>query len=217
MASPELAAARPDAMVPRPFRVRRARRETRDTVTLELAAEGGPALEFRPGQFNMVAAFGGSEVPISVSGDPARPEVLVHTVRAVGLASRAIAGARRGDVLLVRGPFGSAWPVDDLEGADVVLVAGGIGLAPLRPALYRVLARRERFARVALLVGARTPADLIFAAEFASWRGRFDVRVAVTVDAATPAWHGHVGVVTTLFAGLELDPAAPRRSSAGPR
>src|SRR5579884_3587137 len=126
----------PDQTVPVPYRVRRRVRNTHDTVTLELEAEHGRAQaagSFAPGQFNMLYVFGLGEAPISISGDPAATGTLVHTVRAVGPVSRALRGARRGAVVGVRGPFGSAWPLEQIAGRDVVVMAGGIGLAPLRP------------------------------------------------------------------------------------
>ena len=146
----------PGAMAPRPFRVVRRRRETSDTWTLELEPVAGPPLEVGPGQFTMLYAFGIGEAPISVSGDAGGP--LVHTVRDVGAVTAAICGSRPGAVLGVRGPFGNSWPVEESVGSDVVVVAGGIGLAPLRPAVYHLLARRSDYGDVALLYGSRTPA-----------------------------------------------------------
>jgi len=176
-------------MTPHPFVVQRALRETDDTFTLELAADRGfEPLAFRPGQFNMLYVFGVGEVPISISGDPATPQTLVHTTRVVGATTRAMGQLKRGDQLGVRGPFGTAWPVEEAEGQDVLFVAGGIGLAPLRPALYRVLARRERYGRVVLLYGARTPDDILFRRELRNWRADFDLEVHVTVDRATREW-----------------------------
>ena len=145
-----------DPMVPRPFVVRESREETRDTFTLTLEpreANGAPA--FEPGQFNMLYVFGVGEVPVSISGDPGRPEVLAHTVRAVGGVTRALQKCGPGDVVGVRGPFGSAWPVDKVKGKDVVIITGGIGLAPLRPAVYKILGQREGIGKFALLYGAR--------------------------------------------------------------
>lgn len=190
-----------DPMLPRPFRVRRAYREIHDTESLELEpADGGPALEFEPGQFNMLYVPSVGEVPISISGDPGDPRHLVHTIRRVGAVSGALCAASPGDVLGVRGPFGTAWPVDAAATRDVVLVAGGVGLAPLRPALYRVLAHRADYGRVVLLYGARTPRDLLFRSELERWRGRFDLDVHVTVDnSAEETWFGDVGVVTRLI------------------
>jgi NAD(P)H-flavin reductase len=181
------------------------RRETADTVTFALdpGEEGFP---FAPGQFNMLYAFGLGESPISISGDPGRPRRLRHTVRAVGNVTRALCAVRRGDAVGVRGPFGHPWPVESAAGHDVVIVAGGIGLAPLRPAVCHLLAHRAQYGRVALLYGARTPGDLLFARDLQAWRARFDVDVEVTVDRATPDWQGAVGVVTRLMPRVTFDP-----------
>ena len=195
----------PGAMVPAPFRVAERVRETADTWTLTLMPFDGEPPSVAPGQFVMVYAFGIGEVPISVSGALARPAPLVLPVRAVGAVSEAICASGSGSVLGIRGPFGSAWPVDASQGADVVVLAGGIGLAPLRPVLLRTLERRERYGEVVLLYGARTPADLLFGAELDRWGD--EVSVAVTVDAAARGWSGRVGVVTTLVPSARFDPA----------
>lgn len=189
-----------DPMTPFPFRVQQARREVSDVVTLDLVPAQGPkGFSFRPGQFNMLYAFGMGEVPISISGDPGNPSKLVHTIRRVGSVSNALCVLRKGETVGVRGPFGSAWPMEEMEGADVVIVTGGIGLAPLRPAIYRLLADRERFGTIDILYGARTPADILFRKELEHWRGRFDLRVAVTVDRGARDWGGKVGLVTNLL------------------
>lgn len=207
----------PPGLAIQSFRVARVRRETSDTFTLDLThADHGGGLPFEPGQFNMLYMLGIGEAPISVSGDPARSERLVHTIRAVGAVTRALTAARKGDVVGVRGPFGARWPVDAAEGRDVVIVAGGIGLAPVRPILYRVLARRARFGRVALLYGARTPADLLYTADLERWRSRFDIDVEVTVDSADRTWRGNVGVVTTLLARAPFDPGRATAFVCGP-
>jgi anaerobic sulfite reductase subunit B len=201
-------------MTPAPFRVARRRRETRDTWTLELEPVSGVALQPAPGQFTMLYAFGIGEVPISVSGDAGGP--LVHTVRAVGSVTQAICAARRDSVLGVRGPFGNAWPVADALGSDVVVVAGGIGLAPLRPAVLEVLRRRGEFGAVALLYGSRTPGDLLYRSELQRLRARFDLHVDVTVDAADAGWRGKVGVVPKLIDGAQFDPASAVALVCGP-
>lgn len=188
-----------DPMVPRPFRIVRVQKELSDTFTFDLVAQDGKPLAFRPGQFNMLYVFGVGEVPISISGDPAVPEVLVHTIRAVGTVTRAMWTMKAGQTLGVRGPFGSGWPVDAARGGDVVVVAGGIGLAPLRPLIHRLLAARGSFNRVLILYGARTPEDILYAREVKAWRARFDLSVQVTVDRATGGWSGPVGVVTRLI------------------
>ena len=152
-----------------------------------------------PGQFTMLYVFGVGEVPISVSGCPRREGVLMHSVRAVGAISRALCRLEPGEALGVRGPFGVGWDVASAEGSDVLIVAGGIGLAPLRPVIREVLAGRERFGSVAILIGARTPDELLYADEIERWRALPDVHVEVTVDAATQGWTGNVGLVTTLL------------------
>lgn len=203
-------------MVPRPFRVARKRQDTEDTWTLVLESENGYRQpRFRPGQFNMLYAFGAGEVPISICGDPSRDGPLEHTVRSVGATTAAICAARDGGALGVRGPFGSAWPVAAAEGRDLVIVAGGIGLAPLRPAILEALAGRERFRRVIVLYGGRTPEQLLYPDELASWR-EADIEVAVTVDSATGEWDGDVGVVTGLFDAAGLDPQRSLALLCGP-
>jgi NAD(P)H-flavin reductase len=195
-------------MVPEPFEVLTTRQDTVDTWTLELKPPDSSGLRFAPGQFTMISAGGSGEVPISISGDPADPDVLVHTVRAVGLATQALCAAQPGDVLSVRGPFGAPWPVDDVRGADVVVMAGGIGLAPLRPALLALMGT-ERQGRLILLYGSRAPNQLLFESELLTWSER-GMDVHVTVDSAGPEWIGHVGVVTRLVrrAGIDADRAA---------
>jgi NAD(P)H-flavin reductase len=201
-------------MAPSPFRVVSRRRELADTWTLELEPVAGEPVRPRPGQFTMLYAFGVGEVPISVSGDVTGP--LVHTVRAVGAVSQAICASKPGAVLGVRGPFGNAWPVEEAAGSDVVVVAGGIGLAPLRPAVYELLGRRREFGEVALLYGSRTPGDLLFGKELQRLRGRFDLQVDVTVDTAEQGWQGKVGVVPKLVAGARFDPASAVALVCGP-
>ncbi len=215
--APEQPAALAHPLAPQFYRVLRRRAETYDTFTVELEPPAGaPGLSFAPGQFNMLYAFGVGEVPISVSGHPGRPQLLVHTVRSVGAVSKALAGLKRGDRVGVRGPYGSSWPVGEAPGRDVLIVAGGIGLAPLRPALYSILARRKDFGRVALLYGARTPADLLYLKEIERWRGRLDLTVLVTVDRAAPDWRASVGVVTTLIGRAAFDPANTLAMVCGP-
>jgi NAD(P)H-flavin reductase len=196
----------PEAMLPRPFRVIARKEETADTVTLDLEAEDGEGLRFIPGQFTMLYVFGIGEVPISISGDPGSPGTLVHTVRAVGAVTQAIATLDDGDPVGIRGPYGSGWPMDATQGKDVVVVAGGIGLAPVRPVLLALLADRGRYGAVSLIYGSRTPSDLLFLEELHGWRSRFDVEIEVTVDRADPGWHGDVGVVTSLLPRVAFEP-----------
>ncbi|MBI4642635.1 MAG: FAD/NAD(P)-binding protein [Deltaproteobacteria bacterium] len=206
-----------EPMLPTPYRVLKVVRETGDTFTLTLAPAGGEeGFSFAPGQFNMLYVFGVGEAPISISGDPDRTETLVHTVRAVGAVSRGICGLKKGETLGVRGPFGVPWPVAKAPGWDVLVIAGGLGLAPLRPAVYYLLARRPEYGNLELIYGARTPEDLVFRRELERWRGRFDFRVHVTVDAARNDWRGNVGVVPNLLARARFDPDQTMALICGP-
>lgn len=194
-------------MVPVPFRVERTVKNVSDTFTVELRPEeGARPFPFAPGQFNMLYQFGVGEVAISISGDPGEPERLIHTIRAVGSVTKAMAKLKRGAVIGVRGPFGSAWPMDDAEGSDVVILAGGVGLAPLRPAIYHILANRGHYGRFLILYGARTPRDILFRRQLEQWSSRLDTLVEVTVDRASRNWHGDVGVVTKLIGHGGFDP-----------
>ena len=202
-------------MVPAPFELVDKRQDTPDTWTLELRPVAGGRLEFAPGQFTMLSAGGGGEVPISISGDPDCSGRLVQTVRSVGLATAAICAARPGQTLGVRGPFGAGWPVAGAEGMDVVVAAGGLGLPPLRPAILRLLARRERYGRLVLLYGARSPDQMMFPDELRSWADQ-GMEVLVTVDSAGPEWLGHVGVVTRLVRRAAIEPDRAIVMTCGP-
>lgn len=197
----------PDPMLPQRYRIQHVRREIPDTFTLELEPEdGGDIPRFATGQFNMLYVFGVGEIPISISGDPARRRPLVHTTRAVGTVSKAMRDLKPDDVIGVRGPFGSSWPIKQAEGKDIVIAAGGIGLAPLRSVMYHIISHREKYGKAVLLYGARTPADILYRRELEHWRAHFDLEVYVTVDRATGSWRGSVGVVTRLIPRAPFDP-----------
>ncbi|MFO1046931.1 MAG: FAD/NAD(P)-binding protein [Geminicoccaceae bacterium] len=213
---PSLRRALGDPMLPLRATVRRRRRELADTWTLELDVADGRLGRFEPGQFNMLWAFGVGEAAISISGDPAADGPLVHTIRDVGKVSGALARLRVGDSLGIRGPFGTAWPVEAAYGRDVVVVAGGLGLAPLRPAIYQLFRERHRFGRISILYGTRNPAQILYPAELERWRRRLDVEIAVTVDHADTDWRGNVGVVTKLIERAGFDPSQALALLCGP-
>lgn len=204
------------AALPRLHRVTTARRESTDTVTLELTAIDGRPARFAPGQFAMLYVFGVGEIPVSISGDPDDARDVAHTVRGVGAVSQALTRCRRGDVVGVRGPFGTSWPLEAAEGGDVVVVAGGIGLAPLRPVVLHVVAHRSLFGRVSVLVGSRSPTQLLFERDLHAWRSRFDLHVGVTVDHADTGWRGRVGLVTDLFDRAPFDASTSTAFVCGP-
>lgn len=205
-----------DVFVPRICRVAGVIREAADTATLTLIPASGEAPQSRPGQFNMLYAFGVGEAAISFSGDPADRTRMVHTVRAVGAVSRAISRLAVGSSLGVRGPFGTGWPLEGADGRDLVIVGGGLGLAPLRPAIYHALKHREQYGRVIILIGMRGPAEILYREELQHWRGQLDVELEVSVDRADAGWRGKVGVVTTLIPAMSLDPANTLALVCGP-
>lgn len=185
-------------MTPQMFEVTDRRQDNPGTFTLEAQSLDGSRFPFEPGQFNMCYVFGKGEIPISISGQPDHSQTLIHTVQDVGAVSHAFCELQPGHTFGVRGPFGRGWPMHKAKGKDLILMAGGLGLAPLRPVIYEVLAHRENFRRVVLLYGARTVDRLLFEEELRQWRQRFDLEIMVTLDIAQPTWHGHVGVVTSL-------------------
>ena len=194
-------------LAPAPYVVRSQMAETGDTHTLVLSPANGrsvsPAL---PGQFNMLYVFGVGEAAISASGDPSDSSALVHTVRNAGPITAALAQSPPGQTIGVRGPYGRGWPLDQAKGRDVVLMAGGLGLPPLRPALYELLSHRSDYGRIEVIYGARTPKDLVYYDQIQQWRQRTDLRFQVTVDAADRTWYGDVGLVTARIPDTRFDP-----------
>jgi NAD(P)H-flavin reductase len=163
-----------------------------------------------PGRFNMLYLPGVGEAAISVSGRDVVTDTWLHTVRTAGAVTQTLAELGKGGKLALRGPFGTSWPLEQAAGRDVVFVAGGIGLAPLRPAIERALANRASFGRLTLLYGARSPQTILYAGKFEAWRSR-GLHIEVTVDRSEPGWLGRVGVVTLLVDRLR--PFEPGRTT----
>lgn len=206
-----------EPMVPRPFTIADLTWETGDgdVFTWRLEPADGEPFHFGPGQFNMLYQYGVGEVPVSISGDSESGQ-LIHTTRAVGAVTRAMQKLRPGDIVGVRGPFGSQWPVKEAHGKDLLLVTGGIGLAPLRPAIYYALNHRDKFNRVHVVYGSRTPLDILYRRELEDWQREDDIEVGITVDRASGHWAGDVGVVTNLIDNIPFDPANALAMSCGP-
>ena len=200
--------------LPARYRVTGRLMETHDTVTLDLRPVDRPIPLHQPGQFTMLYAPGVGEVPVSISGT-GPDQVLVQTVRAVGAVTRALCACAPGRMIGVRGPYGTDWDVARAAGGDLLIVAGGIGLAPLRGALQAALAQRDRYRRVVVLIGARSPTELIFVRDLGEWHRR-GADVELTVDRATEGWAGHVGVVTQLLRRATVDPARTTALVCGP-
>lgn len=197
-------------MTPEFFRIARVKSENSDTFTIWLEPDDKrrPVSRFRPGQFNMLYAFGAGEVAISISGSPEEDGGYVHTVRSVGSVTGVLRRYKVGDQVGVRGPFGTSWPGHEngMRGRDIVLIAGGVGLAPLRPVLYSICSRREEYGSVSLLYGARSPAELIYKTEMDKLTKRYDIAFDVTVDRSESGWSGHVGVVPALIKSTRMVP-----------
>lgn len=202
----------PTRLAPVPLRVIEATPETADSTTLLL--EPGDFPVGAPGQFNMLYPFGIGEAAISISA--AGDGRLIHTVRGVGPVSEAINRLKPGEALGVRGPFGVGWPMQRARGRTVILVAGGIGLAPLRPVIHAVLNERAAFGRLLVFYGARTPRERLFVNEIAAWEASKDIEFFATVDAGDANWAGRVGFVTALLAQARFDPARSIAMTCGP-
>lgn len=202
-------------MLPAVVHIRDRRSEAPGVFTLAVEPPSA-GWTFRPGQFNMLYVFGVGEAAISLSGDPADRGTIIHTIRNVGSVTWALDRLQVGEALGIRGPFGSSWPLEEARGHDVVMVAGGIGLPPLRPVIYHLLRHRSDFGRIVLLYGARTPADVLYGDELDQWRQRADFQIQVTVDHGSPSWRGPVGLVTELFPRCGFEPSRTVGLMCGP-
>ncbi len=173
------------------------------------------AYAFRPGQFNMVYVPGFGEAAISISSDPGKPNSIGHSIRFVGNVTRAISRLKVGDVIGLRGPFGSAWPMEEIAGKDVFIATGGIGLPPLRPAIYEIINNRQKYGKVTLLYGARTVDQLMYTNEYDAWR-QAGIDVQLCVDRGDQAWTGRVGVVPMWFYQFRIDARNTAIMTCGP-
>lgn len=207
-----------DPMTPEAVKVKKIFWETEDVFTIELVYDSDEKREFRykPGQFNMLYAFGVGESAISISSDSSKKNSLLHTIHKVGYVTNVLSKLKKGDIIGLRGPFGSSWPLEEAKGKDICIIVGGIGLAPLRPSIYHILKHRKQYGKFVLLYGARTPRDILYPVELESWRKKYDIQIEVTVDRADSTWRGHVGVVTTLLNYVELNPEKTMAMVCGP-
>lgn len=184
-------------LLPKKYNVQSIEQDTHDIFTLTLIPEVGDIPSFLPGQFNMLTHFGFGEIPISISGDPSKENVLIHTIRAVGPVTLAMRKLKKGDQIGVRGPFGTSWPLSR-KNCDVLIVAGGLGLAPLRSAIYELLKHRKQFQKITILYGTRTIEDILYQEELQAWKNKGFV-VEMTLDQPDIRWGGPVGFVTSLI------------------
>lgn len=217
MTGTEYTRTEPDPDTMRRYRIVERIPQTADTMTLLLEPVADAAPRFRAGQFMMLYRFGVGEIAISISGNPCAPgDVLEHTIRAVGAVSAALHDAPIGAIIGVRGPFGIGWNLDTAVGRDLIVVGGGVGLAPLRPIVLEALTRRAEYRRVVVITGARTPADILFPLDQQQWQSSGAVELHQTVDHPAPGWTGPIGFVTEPLGKLLVDPARTTAFLCGP-
>ncbi len=202
-------------MAPVPYQVASRLVETADSVTLHLEPTAQGVAPPDPGQFMMLYAFGIGEIAVSVSG-LAAGGALTHTIRAVGAVSAALCAAQPGATIGVRGPFGTSWGLEEAAGRDLVIVAGGVGLAPLRPVVLGALSHRQRYGRVVVVAGARTQREFLFDAELAAWQHNPELELHQTVDVPIQGWPGETGFVTEPLRRLTLRPGRTTAFLCGP-
>lgn len=173
-------------------------------------------LDHEPGQFIMISLLGIGEVPISICSSPTRRDSFDICVRAVGKVTNKLHKLKPGDEVGIRGPYGKGFPVRILEGNDLLIIAGGLGLAPLRSLITYVLDNRRDFGKVHILFGCKEPKEILFSDEMKQWSERTDLHYACTVDRADPEWAGNVGVITTLIPGVDIEPSRTFAAVVGP-
>ncbi len=193
-----------------------ARKLTAHEKFFEIALRDGSSLDHEPGQFIMVSRPGIGEVPISVCSSPARRDSFDLCVRAVGKVTQSLHKLKSGDDVDIRGPYGKGFPIRILAGNDLLIIAGGLGIAPLRSLITYVLDNRRDFGKVHILFGCKEPGDMLFGDELEKWNERTDLHYACTVDRAAPEWAGNVGVITTLIPGVDIDPLRTFAAVVGP-
>ena len=178
---------------------------TKEEKYFKIFLKGGDLLDFVPGQFVMVAIPGVGEAPFSISSSPSQFGYFEIVVRKVGTFTSALHMLEEGDMIRIRGPFGAGFPVRMLEGNDMLFVAGGLGIIPLRSLINYVIDNRRDFGKVSILMGCKAPENFLFKDEIDSWQKRLDVNLACTIDRAAPDWEGNVGLITSLIPGISLD------------
>ncbi|MFA5823598.1 MAG: FAD/NAD(P)-binding protein [Thermodesulfovibrionales bacterium] len=203
------------------YRLRKAkilqtRKLTANEKLFEIALRDGTPLDHEPGQFIMVSLTGIGEVPISICSSPVKRGSFDLCVRAVGKVTRSLHKLKAGNDIDIRGPYGKGFPIRILEGNDLLIIAGGLGIAPLRSLITYVLDNRRDFGKVHILFGCKEPKEMLFSDELDDWNKRTDLHYACTVDRADPDWAGNVGVITTLIPGVDIDPMRTFAAVVGP-
>ncbi len=165
----------------------------------KLKLQNGERFDYEPGQIVEAGLFGYGEVPLGLASSPTNGESFDLVVRVLGKVTKALGELTAGDTMTIRGPLGNGFPVDEFKGNDVLIIAGGIGLCPVRSMIEYILHHRDDFGKFTLFFGAKTPSDLLFEEDLEAWRCESCMDYLETVDTPDAAWKGNVGVITTLF------------------
>lgn len=207
----------PNVYMPVKAKIEKVKDQTKDCKTYTIRMSDGK-FKFEPGQFNMVSIIGYGEAPISISSSPHVTDSFDHTIRAVGSITKYMEGFQAGEIIGIRGPYGNPWPMEEAKGKNVLLVTGGIGLAPLRPMIMSLFHNRKDYGKITILYGARTPGDMLFTDEFDEWRKQPNTELFLSADAVPEgvAWKHNVGVVTTLFEPAKISPKDTIAVTCGP-
>lgn len=203
------------SLTPIPATIKKIVTETPDTKTFYLEIDGKLQEKPRPGQFTEIYVPGVGEVPVSIC-DCGDGKVIVQTIRSIGMVTEYLFKLKEGDKIGIRGPYGKGWPMEKLQGKDILIVSGGIGLAPLRGVIMEVMKNRKRYGKFTLLYGSRTPDLLLYRYEFESYRAIPNSEFLVTVDHPDEKWRGNVGVVTTLISKAKIEPENTIALTCGP-
>jgi len=195
------------------------RPETIDITTFRVtmdSSDGTGRFEYKSGQFAEVSVPGVGEAPISISSSPTRPEAIEFSIRRVGELTNALHELKPGDKIGIRGPFGNFFPLEEMEGRNLLIIGGGIGLAPLRSVILNVFDNRAKYGRIDIIYGARSPQDLVFTSEYEEWQKVENIRLHLTVDRGDENWKGNVGLVPTFLKELHPSPENTTSITCGP-
>jgi sulfhydrogenase subunit gamma (sulfur reductase) len=205
--------------LPRKATIKSMRPETGDVITFQVSiddTDGASPFEYKSGQFAEVSLFGVGEAPISITSSPTRPETIEFSIRRVGQLTNALHELNVGDKIGIRGPFGNFFPLDELEGHNLLIIGGGIGLAPMRSVILNVFDNRSKYGKIDIIYGARSPQDLVYKSEYEEWQKVENTKLHLTVDQGDEEWKGNVGLVPTFLKEINPSPENTTGITCGP-